>query len=189
MQLYATCRPFPERASVLVVAVGLVAWNRGSCRVVRIASFCGRFAAGIEGASPQEKRKAVAGFQPAQAPRQRGNFRRLKTCGHVGRYAATSGNLWPTQKTPPRTAPSRMPPAVRRVRHALRVIGSSAPGAASSRGQASFAIRVTQIWWLSPFSSPFSSALWSAARIPVAAVSMRLPSTTSRWVGRISLRT
>ena len=209
MQLYATCRPFPERASVLVVAVGLVAWNRGSCRVVRIASFCGRFAAGIEGASPQEKRKAVAGFQPAQAPRQRGNFRRLKTCGHVGRHAATSadmrprrqtcghfgrqpatsGNLWPTQKTPPRTAPSRMPPAVRRVRHALRVIGSSAPGAASSGGQASFAIRVTQLWWLSPFSSPFSSALWSAARIPVAAVSMRLPSTTSRWVGRISLRT
>jgi len=88
MQLYATCRPFPERASVLGLAVGLVAWNRGSCRVVRIASFCGRFAAGIEGASPQEKRKAVAGFQPAQAPRQRGNFRRLKTCGHFGRHAA-----------------------------------------------------------------------------------------------------
>jgi hypothetical protein len=53
---------------------------------------------------------------------------------------------------PPRTAPSWMPPAVRRLRHVLPVIGSSAPGAPLSRGQASFAVRVTQIWWLSPFS-------------------------------------
>jgi hypothetical protein len=53
---------------------------------------------------------------------------------------------------PPRTAPRWMPPAVRRLRHVLPVTGSSAPGAALSWGQASFAIRITQIWWLSPFS-------------------------------------
>ena len=54
---------------------------------------------------------------------------------------------------PPRSAPRWMPPAVRRLRHVLPVTGSSAPGAALSRGQASFAIRITQIWWLTPFSS------------------------------------
>ena len=37
-----------------------------------------------------------------------------------------------------------MPPAVRRLRHVLPVTGSSAPGAPSSRGQASFAIRTRQ---------------------------------------------
>jgi hypothetical protein len=92
-----------------------------------------------------------AGFQPAHEPPRAWTPRRLKTCGHFGQPAATSGNLWP-RKTPPRTAPSWMPPAVRRLRRVLPVIGSSAPGAPSSRGQASFAVRVTQLWWLSPFS-------------------------------------
>ncbi len=98
MQLYATCRPFPERASVLVVAVGLVAWNRGSCRVVRIASFCGRFAAGIEGASPQEKRSGC-GFSTCTSATPAGEFPQVenlrplwKTAGHVGQPVAHAKN-------------------------------------------------------------------------------------------------
>ena len=89
-------------------------------------------------------------------------FRRLKTCGHFGTPAATSENSRPLSrghgvetkapKTPPRTAPSWMPPAVSRLRHILPVTGSSAPGAALSLGQASFAIRFTQVWRLSLFS-------------------------------------
>jgi hypothetical protein len=72
----------------------------------------------------------------------------LSPYSHVGQPAVTP-------KTPPRTAPSWMPPAVRRLRHVLPVTGSSAPGAPLSRGQASFAIRTTQIWWLSPFSQDY----------------------------------
>jgi hypothetical protein len=49
-----------------------------------------------------------------------------------------------------------MPPAVGRLRYVLPVTGSSAPGAPLSRGQASFAIRITQIWWLSPFHHLFT---------------------------------
>ena len=46
-----------------------------------------------------------------------------------------AGNIFPTlfpcpAKTPPRAAPSWMPPAVGRLRHVLPVTGSSAPGAA-----------------------------------------------------------
>ena len=77
------------------------------------------------------------------------------TCGHA--------------KTPPRTAPSWMPPAVRRLRYVLPVTGSSAPGAPSSRGQASFAIRFTRIWWLSPFLQTQSACDHVAGRLAVPA--------------------
>jgi len=55
------------------------------------------------------------------------NLRPLrKTPGHYSGGTELKPKL---QKTPPRTAPSWMPPAVSRLRHILPVTGSSAPGA------------------------------------------------------------
>jgi hypothetical protein len=115
-----------------------------------VASKCSTVGARVSGVAPLGGGPRGAGA--AAVPEREGN----PIVDSAGRKpAATLRHLRPLvtrpQKTPPRTAPSWMPPAVRRLRHVLPVTGSSAPGAPLSRGQASFAIRITQIWWLSPF--------------------------------------
>jgi hypothetical protein len=77
--------------------------------------------------------KVGAGFQPAQAQPWAWTPRRLKTCGHFGRH-----------------------PRGCRPRSGACVAFFLTPGLPSRGrvllGQASFAVRFTQMWWLSPFS-------------------------------------
>jgi hypothetical protein len=69
-----------------------------------------------------------------------------------GNWQSKQANLGVYTKKPPRAAPPRMPPAVGLASRSsfYPVTGSSFPGAVQP-GQASFAVRLAQIWWLSPF--------------------------------------
>jgi hypothetical protein len=77
--------------------------------------------------------KVGAGFQPAQAEPWAWTPRRLKTCGHFGRHP---------RGCRPRSGDCFMCSCDRVFRTRGRML----------LGQASFAVRFAEIWWLSPFS-------------------------------------